>query len=368
MLKQKTKLIRAFLSLLFCGLCSMTPGFAAEFADNDSANQISKEIFDKSFHKACQLIKDNSMFPERLKNWSKWQHKFDGKINSEAALENALKQVLAELGDQYTFFRNATETRQRLKRDHEESIVSSRRLSNNVAYLAIRSFSSFHTSSELESALQMQSDAEAYIIDLRANGGGYVEQALSSFELMCDQGRFVSMKGREDAKPYSEDLILEKDGLRRVLNDITIVEERKQNLCGNKSMLVLVDGDTRSAAEMLAGALRDSRQARLIGSRTFGKGVIQCGWNLDPGCSLNVAMAKYFLPSGLDINGKGIAPDVYMNFQTEAKDANFATARDFQFSLKELEKYLPESYSLPKLEISRTFACELRPGFVSEEN
>lgn len=299
------------------------------------------ELLEASYHRAWQLLQDNTMYPERLSSWQQWEHRFDGKLHSSKEFEEAVKLMIADIKDQYTYFRNASDTQTCKIHDEDNSVVSAYKLAGNTACISIHSFSSLHTASELEAALQQFDKADGYILDLRGNHGGYVEQALASFELLTDEGRFVSMEGREEGKAYREILDLKRTCLKREINGNTYIEARRKNLCGTKPMLVLVDEDTRSAAEMLAGALKDTHRARLVGMRTFGKGVVQSSWNLEPDCSIKIAMAHYYLPSGNDINGSGIAPDYYVNFKEQQhRESNYNGLANALHT--HLEKLLPE--------------------------
>lgn len=315
--KQNSALSSRLLRGLFSSLLTFTVLFSSAAQAADKA--LSPSLLEASYHRAWQLLEENTMYPERLKSWEQWEHRYDGKLKSRKDLEDALSSMIACLSDEYTYFRNEEETQTCHRHDDDYAVVSACRLPHNIAYIAIHSFSSLHTASELESALQQFDSPKGIILDLRGNRGGYVEQALLSFELLADEGTFVSMKGREEGKPYEEVLVLEDNFVKRVVNGSTFWESRKKNTCGNAPLVVLVDIDTRSAAEMLAGALRDVKRAKLVGGKTFGKGVVQSSWNLESGCSIKIAMARYFLPSGADINGIGIMPDYYVDFQGKEK-------------------------------------------------
>lgn len=294
--------------------CTSDPNPALDGNTNTSADTESAFLLEASYKRAWQLVKDNTMYPERLKNWNTWEHKYDGKISTTKQLEDCIMKMLSSLGDQYTYFRNSSDTQSWHTHDEENSVVSAYKMPSNIAYVAIHSFSSLHTASELESALQQVQNAVAYIVDLRGNRGGYVEQALASFELMSDNGTFVTMAGREDGKPYSEELTLQGNCVNRTVNGFLFVEARRKNLCGIRPITILIDEDTKSAAEMFAGALRDNKRAKLVGTRSYGKGIVQSSWVIEPGCSIKISMAHYYLPSGKDINGEGLLPDVLIDF------------------------------------------------------
>lgn len=298
--------------------CSSLAGKSA-----DSATAASLET---AYRRVWELVKDNTMFPERLGNWSLWQRKYDGKLSAERDLERAVSQMLGVLDDQYTYFRGVSETQTRSVGDDERNVVSFEMLDKSYGYICIKTFSSRHVAEELQFALGELSAAKSYILDLRDNKGGYVDQALLCFSLLVDQGKFVSIHGRQAGTEYHEEISVESTELVRIVNRVESREPRVMNLAGTRPLIVLVNDGTRSASEMLAGALRDVRKARLIGSKTFGKGVVQGTWRLDPGCSVKIAMARFLLPGGASINGRGIYPDVVAEFGVDGSEGDFIDA------------------------------------------
>lgn len=322
MLSIRSAAIRYILLPCLFSMLAFPACYAARQAKENSEYRGNQErlehlLLRNSYLRAWQLLRDNTLYPERLKGWSHWQHRFDGRLKCKKDLEEAVGLMLGDIHDEYTYFRDMDETRTASKSDEENLVVTSKMLAHKCSYLTIKNFTSTRTADELEAALEHASEAEAYIIDLRGNRGGYVEQALACFELLVEDGKFVSMIGREDGKPYKEELFLEASAVRRELNGVIYKEPRRKNLCAQKPMIVLIDRDTRSAAEMLAGALKDTKKAILVGNRSFGKGIVQSTWYLEPGCSLRIAMAKYYLPSSRDINGIGLSPDLLVQFEGE---------------------------------------------------
>ena len=288
------------------------------------AESVSPHNLESSYLRTWQLVKDNTMYPERLQSWNSWRHKYDGKLLLERDLERAVVQMLCQLGDQYTYFRGVSETQTRSVGDEEHDVVSWRMLDQSYGYISIRTFSSRHVALELQNALQQLHEARSYIIDLRDNKGGYVDQALQCFSTLVESGKFVSLRGRQDGLAYDEDIVVESSNIVRVVNGVATREPRAMNMTAAKPLVVLVNDGTRSASEMLAGALRDVRRARLIGSKTFGKGVVQGTWSLDSGCSIKIAMAHFILPGGARINGRGIQPDILAEFATDGLSGSYA--------------------------------------------
>jgi carboxyl-terminal processing protease len=131
------------------------------------------------------------------------------------------------------------------------------------------------------------------VLDLRSNPGGLLNAAVEAADAFLDSGVIVSTKGR---LTYSNTTYTATPG--DVLNGAPIV--------------VLVDGGTASASEVLAGALHDQHRAMIVGSRTFGKGSVQTVLPLDNGDSIKLTTARYYTPSGKSIQARGIRPDVVL--------------------------------------------------------
>jgi carboxyl-terminal processing protease len=133
---------------------------------------------------------------------------------------------------------------------------------------------------------------KGFVIDLRNNPGGLVDQAIAVSNAFLDKGEIVSMRGRnaEDTERFNA---------------------RPGDLTKGKPLIVLINGGTESASEIVAGALQDHKRATLVGTRTFGKGSIQTIIPLGPGNgALRLTTARYFTPSGRSIQAKGIEPDI----------------------------------------------------------
>jgi carboxyl-terminal processing protease len=132
------------------------------------------------------------------------------------------------------------------------------------------------------------------VLDLRSNPGGLLTSAVQIADDLLDKGKIVSTRGRI-ALSDSEFSALPGDRLQ------------------GAPLVVLVDAGSASAAEVLAGALADNHRARIVGSRTFGKGSVQTLLPLDNGDSIKLTTARYFTPSGKSIQARGIEPDVVLH-------------------------------------------------------
>ncbi|HEY0615748.1 MAG TPA: S41 family peptidase [Candidatus Elarobacter sp.] len=168
--------------------------------------------------------------------------------------------------------------------------VTGRIVTGGVGYIRIRSFGA-QSPQQLDAALATlrASNPRAFVVDLRANGGGYRDAAIAVGSRFVG-GTIVTTQERT-GKPVA---FAAKAGVVRV----------------QAPLAVLVDGDTASAAEIVAGAIQDDKAGTLIGTRTFGKGLVQETFALPDGGAIKMTTARYLTPAGRDIDKVGITPDV----------------------------------------------------------
>ena len=199
---------------------------------------------------------------------------------------------------------------------HDPEVTAAR--FGDVGYLRLSRFGD-RAGSEIDADLaDLQSQgAGKFVLDLRGNGGGYGDEATavaSAFTKTCgctvqDQsqnapGNFVGCGGAS-IQPSSK----KRATISRASG--------KANF--HAPLVVLVDGDTASAAEIVAGAIQDDGTGTIVGTRTFGKGVVQSVFPLPDGSAFKVTTARYQTPKGRDINGTGITPDVVVPEPPNAK-------------------------------------------------
>ncbi|MEY3465461.1 MAG: hypothetical protein RL603_1059 [Pseudomonadota bacterium] len=173
--------------------------------------------------------------------------------------------------------------------------VSGQMLAANRAYVRIVAFSDT-TLADLETvlkSLRQTHQIAGLVLDLRNNPGGVLEAAVAVADAMLDGGNIVSAEGRTPDARFRMDA---KPG--QLLSGVDVV--------------VLVNGASASAAEILAGALKDNHRARLVGRRTYGKGLVQSVIPLSDGRALKITTSRYATPSGAMINERGIQPDVVL--------------------------------------------------------
>ncbi len=165
-----------------------------------------------------------------------------------------------------------------------------------IGYVRISSFISDSMLYEMYDIMPRMKNKQALIIDLRGNYGGLFTNSVEVADMFLEAGNIVSVVNRQHAK---------KD-----------YPARPGSLF-SKPMVVLIDGGSASASEILGGALQDNHRATLIGTQSFGKGLVQKINNLSHGTGMNITISKYLTPKGTDINKKGIRPDIEVRF-TEA--------------------------------------------------
>jgi carboxyl-terminal processing protease len=169
------------------------------------------------------------------------------------------------------------------------------RVEGNVAYIRVSQFNE-QTESGLKAAMEeakskLGAKMEGVVLDLRGNPGGLLEQAVAVSDAFLDQGEIVSTRGRrsQDSKRYNA---------------------RKGDLADGKPIVVLINGGSASASEIVAGALQDHNRAVVLGSKSFGKGSVQTIMPLGQYGALRLTTSRYYTPSGRSIQAKGIDPDV----------------------------------------------------------
>lgn len=168
--------------------------------------------------------------------------------------------------------------------------VKSSILDNHIGYIQIVSFMGGTTPNEFIEALKNIKDTDSIILDLRGNTGGLLDNAVFIANMFINQGEIVE--------------IIYRNGYKK-----SIKANPVQNLL-EKPLVVLVNGASASASEILSGALKDYKKAKLVGKKTFGKGLVQKVVPLPNKTGLNVTIAKYLTPNGTDINKLGIKPDI----------------------------------------------------------
>ncbi len=182
----------------------------------------------------------------------------------------------------------------------------------NIGYIQIASFISNSTPNEFLEALENTDKTEGLIIDLRGNTGGLLPNAVFISNLFIQKGKIVSIVGRNG---YHYDIM---------------AQDTNVNI--DKPVILLVDGASASASEIFSGAMKDYHKAKLLGTKTYGKGMVQKIISMPNETGINLTIAKYLTPKGKDINKHGINPDINLPLKKadilQKKDTQLETAKD----------------------------------------
>ncbi|EMS70846.1 C-terminal peptidase (prc) [Ruminiclostridium cellobioparum subsp. termitidis CT1112] len=177
--------------------------------------------------------------------------------------------------------------------------IRSEMLENNIAYIKLKMFDE-NISENFISQLNklVEQGAKSVIIDVRDNPGGLYNEVVSMADRILPKGTIVYTEDRQGKKNFQK-------------SDATEL---------NLPIAVLTNGNSASASEILAGAIKDFKKGTLIGTKTFGKGLVQTTYSFDDGTGLKVTIARYFTPSGVCIHGEGIKPDIEIKLPDKYKD------------------------------------------------
>lgn len=233
----------------------------------------------------------------------------DGHETAGMSVEDAADRIRGERGTYVTLTikRDKQAIKKRIQRDEIKlkSVFTKPMSDSRIGYVRLSSFISEAMLGEMDDAMHKVRDKKALIIDLRGNYGGLFTNAVEIADMFLDRGDIVSIVNRD------------KD--RRVY-------ESHPGAIFRKPLVVLIDGGSASASEILGGALKDNKRATLIGSQSFGKGLVQKINTLSNGAGMNITISKYLTPNGTDINKKGIEPNIKVSFT----EKDFLSHRDPQ--------------------------------------
>lgn len=247
----------------------------------------------------------------RGQDWSAWEHRFDGKLSTMPEALSAIALMLSSLDDRNTRLRSAQQTASLVLSPRMDAAefsqatgaalstsrtLESRRLEDNIGYIAITNLDDPRLPAEMQKAVDQMKTSDGVILDLRGNQGGGdadVPRIAGMFvEPGSSTGKIVSPEGTVTAKAE-----------KPVKGDTPVIP-------GDKPVVVLVDHNTASSAENLAGSLKESRRAILVGENTHGKSGIQLPRLLPGGAIVLVVGAEHADLSGRIYTGVGIRPDV----------------------------------------------------------
>ncbi len=180
-----------------------------------------------------------------------------------------------------------------IKRDVIKITSIRSRMEKDVGYIRITTFSEQTKASAIDAIkkLKKNKNLKGYVLDLRNNPGGLLEQAVGVSDLFLEKGEIVSTRGRDLVNPE-------------------IYKAKPGDIIDGLPLVILINSGSASASEIVAGALQDHKRAIILGTKSFGKGSVQTIIPVHPFGALRMTTAKYFTPSGKSIQKKGIDPDI----------------------------------------------------------
>jgi carboxyl-terminal processing protease len=224
----------------------------------------------------------------------------DSKSVKGQSLDQVVKQIRGEINTHVTItLLRGTEKRKALLTRAEipiHAIANETLLPGNLGYIRLDSFISQNAGTEMRQALKTFANADGLIVDLRNNPGGLLTNAVDIANMFLEKGIIVSTI---DCDGYKTSQIASRTPLTK------------------QPVVILINGGSASASEILSGALRDNGRAKLVGQKSFGKGLVQAINRLEDSSGINVTIARYLTPNDTDINKVGIIPDFDVNLKEE---------------------------------------------------
>ncbi|MHD0317802.1 S41 family peptidase [Fusobacterium varium] len=219
----------------------------------------------------------------------------DGEATYKLTSEESVKKLKGEPNTKVkvTVYRESTKETKDIEIERavvELKYVKHRMLDDKIGYLRLTQFGE-NVYPDVKKAMEdlQKNNMKALVFDLRSNPGGALDQAIKISSMFLKEGRVVSVKSKEGAEQISN---------------------REGKYYGDFPLVILINGGSASASEIVSGAIKDNKRGILVGEKSFGKGSVQTLIPLPDGDGMKLTIAKYYTPSGISIHGKGIEPDV----------------------------------------------------------
>ena len=199
----------------------------------------------------------------------------------------------------------------------EVKSVKSKLIDDKVGYIRLTSFNenSADQIKDIVKKFKKENNIDKYILDLRNNPGGLLSQAIRISDFFLDNGEIVATKGRKS-------------------NENRKWFAKKGDIINGETLLVLINYGSASAAEIVAGALKDHKRAVIVGENSYGKGSVQSIIPLKNKGAIRLTISKYYLPSGKSISGEGVTPDIVVEEDSDLFRINTETDNQLDFAVK----------------------------------
>ena len=199
----------------------------------------------------------------------------------------------------------------------EVKSVKSELIDDKVGYIRLTSFNenSADQIKDIVKKFKKENNIDKYILDLRNNPGGLLSQAIRISDFFLDNGEIVATKGRKS-------------------NENRKWFAKKGDIINGETLLILINYGSASAAEIVAGALKDHKRAVIVGENSYGKGSVQSIIPLKNKGAIRLTISKYYLPSGKSISGEGVTPDIVVEEDSDLFRINTETDNQLDFAVK----------------------------------
>ena len=229
----------------------------------------------------------------------------DGKSTKGITVDKAADQIRGEEGTQVTLLikrknmepKEYTITRAEIEiKSVTQKVPTNMEMPDDICYIRLSSFISRNAAKEVADIVNNNKDKKAFIIDLRSNPGGLLSNAIYISDMFLNGGAIVST--------------VDRDGYKET-------QKATSGVLTTKPLVVLLNKGSASASEIFSGAMKDNKRAVLVGTQSFGKGLVQEINKLPNNAGINITIQKYLTPNGTDIHKKGITPDIIVELTDE---------------------------------------------------
>lgn len=229
----------------------------------------------------------------------------DGKSTKGITVDKAADLIRGEEGTQVTLVvkrkdlapKTYTITRAEIEiKSISQKIPDNIQMPKDIGYIRLSSFISRNAAKEFSDILTNSPDKKAFIVDLRSNPGGLLSNAIYISDMFLDGGAIVST--------------VDRDGYKET-------QRATKGVLTTKPLVVILNKGSASASEIFSGAMKDNKRAVLVGTQSFGKGLVQEINKLPDNAGINITIQKYLTPNGTDIHKKGITPDIVVDLTEE---------------------------------------------------
>jgi carboxyl-terminal processing protease len=229
----------------------------------------------------------------------------DGKSTKGITVDKAADQIRGEEGTTVTLVikrkdmepKSYTITRAEIEiKSISQKVPENVTMPKDISYIRLSSFISRNAAKEFQTILSNSTDKKAFIVDLRSNPGGLLSNAIYISDMFLDGGAIVSTVDRDGYKETSR---------------------ASKGVLTKKPLVIILNKGSASASEIFSGAIKDNKRGVLVGTQSFGKGLVQEVNKLPNNSGINITIQKYLTPNGTDIHKKGITPDVVIELTDE---------------------------------------------------